>query len=85
MFQSENNANGINNILHDVHKYVPYSGDGKDREYSRQPIVGDQLTVECAVNGHIKHVQWVHTRVTARRPSFRNCSLACWKQSSKCK
>ena len=51
MFENENDANGMNNILHNLHKYVSFTGEGQHREYSSQPIVGDQLTVERAVNG----------------------------------
>ena len=53
MFENENDANGMNNILHNFHKYVSFTGEGQHREYSSQPIVGDQLTVERAVNGHM--------------------------------
>ena len=53
IFENENDANGINNILHNLHKYVPFIGEGQHREYSSQRIVGDQLTVERAVNGHM--------------------------------
>ena len=53
MFENENDANGMNNILHNLHKYVSFTGEGQHREYSSQPIVGDQLTVEGAVNGHM--------------------------------
>jgi hypothetical protein len=56
IYESENYANGIiiNKILHDLHKYVPFVGEGQEREYcSLQPIVGDQLTVERAVNCHM--------------------------------
>ena len=31
---------------------MPYTGSSKNREYADQAIVGDQLTVECAVNAH---------------------------------
>ena len=39
-------------ILKELHKYVPYHGSGKKREYGDQAIVGDQLTVERGVNAH---------------------------------
>ena len=53
MFENENDANGMNNILHKLHKYVLFTSEEQHREYSSQPIVGDQLTVERAVNGHM--------------------------------
>lgn len=36
-----------------LHEYVPFVGDKEEREYLSQPIVGDQLTVERAVNAHM--------------------------------
>lgn len=53
VYENENDADGILNILRTLHNYVPYSGDGDDRQYGEQGIVGDQLSVERAVNGHI--------------------------------
>ena len=53
MFENENDANGMNNILHKLHKYVSFTGEEQHREYSSQPIIGDQLTVERAVNDHM--------------------------------
>ena len=54
IYENENDADGILNILRSLHKYVPYSGDGDDRRYGEQGIVGgDQLSVERAVNGHM--------------------------------
>ena len=53
MFENENDANGMNNTLHNLHKYVSFTGEGQHREYSSQPIIGDQLTVERAVNCHM--------------------------------
>ncbi|CAH3027952.1 unnamed protein product, partial [Porites evermanni] len=41
------------NILRTLHNYVPYGGDGDDWQYGEQGIVGDQLSIEQAVNGHI--------------------------------
>ena len=41
------------NILRTLHNYVPYGGDGDDWQYGEQGIVGDQLSIERAVNGHI--------------------------------
>ena len=52
LFHNENSADGMNEILKELHKYVPYHGDGMKREYGDQAIVGDQLTVERGVNAH---------------------------------
>ncbi|KAJ7389081.1 hypothetical protein OS493_033663 [Desmophyllum pertusum] len=53
IYENENDADGILNILRSLHNYVPYSGDDEDRKYGEQGIVGDQLSVERAVNGHM--------------------------------
>ena len=53
IYENDNDADGILNILRALHKYVPYSGDGKECKYGEQGIVGDQLRVERAVNGHM--------------------------------
>lgn len=39
-------------ILKELHNFVPFTGDNEYRIQSDQGIVGDQLTVERAVNGH---------------------------------
>ena len=46
IYENENDADSILNILRALHKYVPYSGDGEERKYGEQGIVGDQLSVE---------------------------------------
>ena len=51
IYENENDADGILNILRALHKYVPHNGDGEERKYGEQGIVGDQLSVERAVNG----------------------------------
>ena len=38
-------------ILKELHKYVPNLGEGMSQTYCRQGVVGDQLTVERGVNG----------------------------------
>ena len=53
IFESENDANGIQKILKKLHGYVPFVGDGEERRYTSQAIVRDQLTVERAVNAHM--------------------------------
>lgn len=39
-------------IIKELHKYVPFSGDDEERVYSDQGVVGDQLTIKRSVNGH---------------------------------
>jgi hypothetical protein len=39
--------------LKELHHYVPYAGEGDERKYCSQGIVGDQLTVERVVNAHM--------------------------------
>ena len=43
----------MTSILKELHKsYAPYTGSQHNRKYGGQAIVGDQLTVERAVNTH---------------------------------
>ena len=53
IYQSENDADGINEILKDIHQYVPCFGEDGSKVYGDQGVVGDQLTVERAVNAHM--------------------------------
>eukprot|EP00794_Sanderia_malayensis_P008410 gene8410-9308_t len=50
IYANENTADGISQVLKVLQKYVPFAGDGNERLYSEQGIVGDQLSVERAVN-----------------------------------
>jgi hypothetical protein len=50
--ENENDADGIIKILKTLHEYVPYHGEEEEREYGDQGVIGDQLSVERAVNGH---------------------------------
>lgn len=50
--ENENDADGIIAVIRELQKYVPYHGDEEDRTYGDQGVVGDQLSVERAVNGH---------------------------------
>ena len=36
-----------------MHKCVPYCGDGEHKQCGEQGVVGDQLSVEHGVNGHM--------------------------------
>ena len=53
IYENENELNGMNKILKQLHEFVAFVGDGEEREYYHQAVVGDQLTVERAVNAHI--------------------------------
>ena len=55
MYENENDADGIINVIKELHQYVPHgqNDDGTDGKYGEQGIVGDQLTVERFVNGHV--------------------------------
>ena len=53
IYENENDADGILKILQSIHKYVPFNGDGDERQYGEQGIVGDQLSVERVVNAHM--------------------------------
>ena len=52
LYHNENSTDGILEILKELHSYVPFAGDDENRVYADQGVVGDQLTVERAVNGH---------------------------------
>ena len=39
-------------MLKELHGYVPFHGNGDEHVYAEQGVVGDQLSVEHAVNGH---------------------------------
>lgn len=53
IYENENDVDGILKIMRSLHKYVPFCGDGEERQYGEQGVVGDQLSVERAVNGHM--------------------------------
>lgn len=36
-----------------LHEYVPSHGEGDQRVYADQGLVGDQLSVERGINGHV--------------------------------
>lgn len=50
IYHSENDSDGKQQVLTNIHQYVSYYGDGPDRVYSSQGLVGDQLSVERGVN-----------------------------------
>ena len=51
IYENENDAHGILRVLQELHQYVPYHGDDENRVYGEQGVVGDQLSVERAVDG----------------------------------
>ncbi len=53
IYENENDADGIVEVLKNLHQYVPQCGEGEERKYGHQGIVGDQLTIERAVNSHV--------------------------------
>lgn len=52
IYENENDADGILRVLQELHQYVPHHGEDENRIYGEQGVVGDQLSVERAVNGH---------------------------------
>jgi hypothetical protein len=51
--ENENDVDGILTILKSLHKYVAACGDYEDKQCGEQGVVGDQLSVERGVNGHM--------------------------------
>ena len=51
IYEDENDSSGMQEILQQLHKYVPSYGEGATQKYMRQGVVEDQLTVERGVNG----------------------------------
>ena len=50
IFHNENTTDGINQAMHQIHSYVPqHSSQGKT-VFNKVGVVGDQLSVERAVN-----------------------------------
>lgn len=81
LFHNENSADGMNEILKELHKYVPYHSKGMKCEYGDQAIVGDLLTVERGVNSH-------NTLTTGFTPKDRleglHFEMADWHGVNKC-
>lgn len=50
IYHNENDADGIQQVLTNLHQYVSHYGEGPDRVYSSQGLVADQLSVERGVN-----------------------------------
>ncbi|EDO40598.1 predicted protein [Nematostella vectensis] len=52
LYHSKNSADGILEIIKELHQYVPFIGAGDARIYADLGVIGDQLSVERAVNIH---------------------------------
>ena len=50
IFESEVTNEGIVNVLQHVQQYLPKVGEGEQIHFAEQGLVGDQLTIERAVN-----------------------------------
>eukprot|EP00794_Sanderia_malayensis_P009643 gene9643-10630_t len=50
IYADENTSDGILRVLKSIQKYVPFADSGEERVYGEQGCVGDQLSVERAVN-----------------------------------
>ena len=50
IFENENTTEGINQALHQFHSYVPRHSSQGETLFNRVGVVGDQLSVERAVN-----------------------------------
>ena len=50
IFQDENTNQGINNALNQMHSYVPQHTTSGKTVFNKTGVVGDQLSVERAVN-----------------------------------
>ena len=50
LYHNENEADGIQQVLTALHKYVPYYRSDENRTYSSQGVVADQLSVERGMN-----------------------------------
>ena len=53
LHENENDANGILRILKYLHAYAPSYGNENGKVRGEQGLVGDQLSVERGINGHV--------------------------------
>ena len=53
IYENENDADGILKVLRLLHQYVPFCNDGEEKMFGDQGIVGDQLSIERAINGQM--------------------------------
>ncbi len=50
LYENENTTSGIREILEELHKFVPYIEKSGEKIFQEQGNVGDQLSVERAIN-----------------------------------
>lgn len=50
IFESEVSNDGIVKVLQQVQQYLPTTGEDEEIKFAEQGVVGDQLTIERAVN-----------------------------------
>eukprot|EP00794_Sanderia_malayensis_P008514 gene8514-9427_t len=50
LYENENDSNGIHTILKELHKFLPHTEGKIDQLFADQAVVGDQISVERAVN-----------------------------------
>ena len=50
LFEDENTTTGMLRILNHIHGYLASAGEGEEAIFKHQGVIGDQLTVERAVN-----------------------------------
>ena len=53
LHENENDADGILQILKSLYAYVPSYGTGNKKICGEQGLVGDQLSIERGINGHM--------------------------------
>ena len=53
LHENENDADGILQILKSLYAYVPSYGTGNEKICGEQGLVGDQISVERGINGHM--------------------------------
>lgn len=78
LYHNENDSNGIQEVLTDLHKYIPSYTKNNAKVYQCQGFVPDQLSVERGVNA-LFGVSNGFTAEETRRNEYRNCRLACGK------
>ena len=66
-------------MLKRIHSYLPSKGEGGDQHFVSTNVIGDQLTVDRAVNSLMINgaAKWLYRRGENDRFKHRNCRLAC--------
>lgn len=80
IYENENDADGILRVLQELHQYVPHHGEDDDRVYGEQRVVGDQLSVERAVNGYCSLANGF---TPEERPAGLHFEIADWHAGNK--